>query len=625
MPTKILLIYEVAQIDEVVEYLGLAAELPCVVALDFWVECELRRRGIECASFSAWRLSDDERDLWFAKASDIAREWYRLPELSFFSHRGLLLGEALEPAVEALETLFYYFVPLRRMFAAHENLSSVIVPHRHGRIPVSAGPSTQFEFTAVIDVVHFLARDGGFFVQELGTRPEGAVAPFPRQRLSVKALLLWNFFIRSFVRSKPIKVFASENWYHISPFLERMDDVELVLMERSEINHISWRQLWAHRIRFIHPLGMQSRALRSIAYAKQAEFKKAWPAARKAVASLPHVMHEGTSIWPLVGPALDFLVERYAERVVYDAEAFAAIYRKEGIQKVVLRASVSGHNPHFFIAAKIAASMSIPSIELQHAGAVLDPRSVHSRMEASYLAGYGTLTRNIYCRNHGYAPQRIRPVGSPRFDSYMKKLSLTEEERASRVREIGLDPARPVVLVATPADIPGLMPHVFDSYENANLFAVVANLQKLLPDLQVLFKFRGGGCSQLHKEYIDEVFGGKNYSIVDDDLFSRVQMCDLAFSNNSTAFYEVMMGRKPLVLFPWRKTDTYASRVYQQAAPIVFNRDELAPIVEHILNDLGYRRELISTSAAFLKDHYAFDGRASQRMTEILRQPLPAL
>ncbi len=623
MKEKIIIAYELRHLKEVEDYIQTQKGKMRVIACNFWVERELKKKNIVCESWEKWKFSDYDREEWLVRAGDIAREWYRQSEMSFFIHQGVRLGEASEPAIEAyLQDLLYFFVPLQKMLNLCGEGTVVVVPHRQVHVSASAGSFAQFESKGIADAVHFLSGQYGFKVEEIGLPPTGKAEAFPVQPFTVTFLLMWNFFARMFLPHRTLALFASENWYHIAPFLETMKDTELVLMDRSEIRNISWRQILKHRIRFVHPLDIQTKSLRHTAANKQKEFKIAWHSAKEVVSRMPQFTYEGIHWWPLVEPAFTFFVEEYAERLVYDTDALQHIYVHENIQKVLLRASVSGHQHHFFIAAKVASRMNMPSIELQHAGAVLDPRSVHSRMEASYLAGYGTLTQKIYSKNHGYSSDQIRAIGSPRFDRYVDTSPLSTLERAQYLKDIGLDPARPVVLIGAPEDHNMLIPHAFDSYENANFFSVLAEVQKALPNIQVLFKFRSHIGLALRAEYIDALFEGKNYAIVSDDLFFRIQICDVVLSSNSTVMYETVIAKKPLVLFHWRKTDSYAIDVYTQAAPIFFSTDELTVVLRRILSDSSYSQELVEKGRQFLKKNYSFDGHASQRTAQLLREEL---
>ncbi len=374
-------------------------------------------------------------------------------------------------------------------------------------------------------------------------------------------------------------------------------------------------------MRFIHPLTWQ--APWQVARARQLvrAFVPQWQVAKSAVEAIPALSYEDKNLWLLVEPALDWFIEKYAARPIYEAMSFERMFKAERINKVLLRVSVSMHQSHFFIAAKVAHMLGIPTIELQHAGAVLDRESAHSRLEADYLAAYGTVTADIYAKNHGIERSRLRLVGSPRFDRYLHKSVLSEEARTEAVRSVGLDPRRPVVLVAVATDNTVLIPHEFDSYDIAHLFEAAKRLQGAVPGAQVIFKFRSQ-CPPSHRAYIHELFDGKDVAIATDDLYYRIQMSDMVLSSNSTAMYEVMMAHKPLVLYPWRTTDTVPLEVYGRAARAVFDDESLAAEVSHLVSDASYRAERIKQQDEFLQNNYSFDGQAATRTKALLREGL---
>lgn len=618
---KLVFAYEFAHIESITPYA--ADPEATIIAIDFWVERALAKRGIPFTSFSRFILDDSARQRWLEATQDIAREWYRLPEMTFFTHRGIRLAEAAEPAVGIyLERFLYHFIPLQKVFAEYTNITEVIVPHSSAVVQASSGPFTKFEITTVFDIVCALAKEHGYMLNKLGTPPSGEVLPFPPHMRSSIMFSIWNFCIRFLVPSRSIKIFASETWAHIAPFLSQMDNAELILMDRSEVRNIPWREIIRHRIRFMHPTALRSSALRRIRSEAQQNYRKCWKKARTAVGNMPYFTRDGTSWWPLIADAFDFFMEVYAERLIHDTEALALIYKKETVGKVLLRASVSAKQHHFFLAAKVASSLDIPSIELQHAGSVVDMANPQSRLEASYLAAYGSLTSNLISTHHGYAPERMRAIGSPRFDRYLTRPPLTETERREALSSVGLDSARPTILIAVPPEIIELVAHVFDSYEQVRIYAALAYLQKAIPEVQIVFKFRGTSCTPLHRDYIAEVFGTGTYAIVSDDLFYRMQMSDIIFSSDSTAFYEAMIARKPLVLYPWKKTDAANIAVYEQAAPVVFEPAELIAETKRILVDILYQDELINRSSTFLHEYYAFDGHSSERMAVLLRESL---
>lgn len=619
---ELLLIYELSQVDLVCERYRRAKDTSRIVALNFWVERELARRGVPFESFSEYKLSDTEAAQWLERARTVAREWYRLPEISYLEHNGIRLAEAVEPAFDSyMQIVFYYLAPLDKLFANTANLGRVLVLHKGGEVASTAGPFSLFEVNAVLDVCHYLAKRHGYEVETLGTPTRGAPEPFPPQPLTHKLLSLWNVCMR-LVPSKRLKIFASETWSHIAPFVGRMENLELVLMDRAEAARVPKREIVKHRMRFIHPLTWYDRAVMRRAQEAQKMFAARWGDSRGAVGAMSELVYNGESLWPLLSPAFDWFVERYVARLVYEAASFECIFKRERIQKLLLRVSVSMHQSHFFIAAKVARSLGIVSIELQHAGAVLDPKSPHSRLEADYLAAYGSYTAALTAKHHGYAPERLRAVGSPRFDRYLEKSVLSAEGRASALAKVGLDPQRPVILIATPADNVVLIPHEFDSYGVANLFEAAKRLHDAT-GAQVLFKFRSQ-CPPSHKAYIDELFGDKDVAIATDDLYYRIQSSDIVLSCNSTAMYETMMAHKPLVLYPWRKTDELPLETYTQAAPVAFGDTVLAAEVARILSDEMYRQERVARQDAFLRDNYSFDGNSWHRIQAMLEENLAA-
>lgn len=618
---ELILIYELDQVDACLERYQRSPSTARIVALNFWVERELAARGVPFDSFAQFKLSDIEAAQWLKRARTIAREWYRLPELEFLQYKRIRLAESIEPALDScLQIIFYYLAPLDKLFAKYQGIERVIVLNKSGVVAPTAGLFSLFEVNAVVDVAKFLTARYRFVVEELGPRPAGSPKPFPRQPLSNKLISVWNMLARVAAR-KQHRIFVSDTWAHIAPFVGTMDDTELVLMDRSEVRNIPKRQLWAHRMRFIHLLTWQNPRRIRRARRLQQEFAAQWREVRHEVEAMPALVHDGATLWPLVSPALNWFVEGYVARPIYEAMSFERMFIKERINKVLLRVSVSMHQSHFFIAAKVAHELGIPSIELQHAGAVLDPESPHARLEADYLATYGSLTADIHIKNHGLERARLRPVGSPRFDRYLHKSVLGEAERAKALVELGLDPKRPVALVATPADNVVLIPHEFDSYEVARLFESVRDIQQALPDIQLLFKFRSH-CPPSHRAYLQELFGGQGFVIATDDLYYRIQMSDVVLSNNSTAMYETMMAHKPLVLYPWKETDVAPLVVYTQASPAPVGHQVLVDELSRVCVDAEYRSERVKRQDEFLQHNYSFDGQASTRIKSLLRENL---
>ncbi len=618
--TKTLLFaYEPEQVEAIAAY---AREHSAqIVAMDFWVERLFEKRGLNFVSAGDYLPSSAEQDALFEKAQTIAREWYRIPEMAFFEHNGIRIAEAMEVNFDDyVQYVLHHLHIVKKILDRYPAGAHVVVPYSTKRLAPVTPKLIPFQLNSIIDIVMFLARTKGFEVTMIGDPvTPSPVRIFPPERLWHRILIgLYNPLTKLLPR-KPIKIFACEYWSHIGPFIEKMDDVELTMIDKSEMRNIPVSQLFRHRVRFLNPQNVASERARRIAKKGQEEIRKQWIGARTHVSTLPFFLYGGVSWWPVVENAFDAVVETYAERVIFDIEGIEEILRRERIGLVLLRASVSAQH-HFFVTAHVARRLGIPSVEIQHAGAVLDPRSIHSRLEASYLAAFGPRTCAEYAKR--YDEQRLRPIGAPRFDHYFSVAPPYGEEREHRVREIGLDPAQPIVLINVPKDGSPmtLAPWHPTSYDVAAFFEALAASEEL-PDIQFFLKFRKNACAEHHRRLLRELFPKGNFAISDGDLFSAMTICDYVMSGNSTALYEAIIAGKPLILYPW-KPDVYHSTLYGGIGPIAYTPDEMLAELKKIVTDAEYRGVCLNRQQTFIDANYRFDGHASERMAALLKEPL---
>lgn len=584
-----------------------------VACLNFWLERELASRGVACLSLGDHLPAETTSAGLVAGVRMAAREWYRLPQMNFFTHKSILVGEALEPMLEAyLLRYTYWRYALARVLDAAPGTSELVVPESSVGVSATAGPLALFEVCVVIDAARSLAMERGLAFRTLG---DASRLPthrlYPRARLQEVAVAFYNFLI-GFVPRRPLRIFASEYWRNIAPFVENMDDVELVLMERSEFHNIPWLQLWKHRVRFVNPRAIALGAVRTEARATIGRFRTAWFAAQKTLEEWEGWNHVGVP-WAVIGPALTYLVEIYAERVVVDIEGLENILAHEKPSNVLMRASIGERQPHFFLAARVARRLGIPSIEQQHAGAYIDPRSALSRLETDYLASYGPYENGWYERN-GYASERLVSIGSPRFDRYIFERDEARARGKQLLQEAGLNPARPVLLATVPEEGVGAGTN---SYGLADFFRAVAGVQVRMPELQIVFKFRPGHIARAPRAFALSIIPGA-VCMAKEDLYSLICASSVVVCGNSTVIYETLIGRKPLLLYPWRVDDLYHAQMYAPAAPIAYSSTELEDLVARVFADDAYRESLITRGQDFLGG-YSFDGRSDERMAALLR------
>ncbi len=616
-------VYEQGHIPAAVQLLHERPSLN-IVALDFWIEKELLRRNIPFLPLSSFGIPAEERGGLLTYAQTLAREWYRLPEMSFFKYNGISIGEVFEPMLDFyLQRFLYYVAVYKRVLASSPQGVHAILFHSHHILGEKVGPFAPFEVRAAVDAARQEVKRVGATLEIIGEALETPKDHLYPPSFFVSAFFSFYNLCIGFSRTKrPFKIFASEYWRHLEPFLADAKEIELVLTDRQEIKHIPWSQLWRHRIRFVHPLGSPTPAQRRRASEVVSQFRKSWKTAKKNVSSMPGFTWTGLHWWEGVSDAFDYMVEVYAERIVADIESLETCIRKERPEKILLRASVGGRQHHFFLIAKIAQYLGIPSVELQHANEIVDPRTVHSRMEAAYLAAYGSLTREVLVRNHGYHPQQIQVIGSPRFDHYDKKL-LSTPKRVEALQRIGLEQNRPVLFIGVPAEMVDLYVAHFTSYELAAVFDSLRMLTDAIPAAQLVLKFRPGSLTLPIRTYVEKLFRGKTVFLAErQDPYELLRLSDAACVGNSTLMFEAMIADKPVVLYPLKEEDTYFKEVYKDAGICVDSPAQLSQTVKRLFEDDIYRAKILGDANLFLSKHYAFDGKASERMKELLNRAL---
>lgn len=603
---EIFIVYEAGQIDEA---RGYAENGAIVVCLDFWVERELKKQKIPHVSLRDIVDSETGEEEWWLLAQKIAREWYRLPAMQFFEYRNIRIGEVIEPIMEEyLSRLFYYV----RIYAALKKM----YPHARLSIPVfnvENEPEDVCLFSIELRVVSDAARMAGFTVAVIDTAPIQRSRPHITIRLKSLLLRLYNKVIHSVPRHR-LKIYVGEYWSHFAPIIEQMNDTELILAESGALAHIPWRQLLARRVRVRHTDDEIRNTDRKRAEQFSRNFVKQWATARKDVMEYL-VCARGELDWGPVLEACEYLMT-HAKKVVADIDAIHRIMDEEKPDVILQSASVAGRHHHFFIAARVAAEFNVPSIELQHGINTIDPRTVFSRVETDFLATYGTYTSSWYERM-GYARDRLFAIGSPRFDKNISEHANAQEKGKQLLKKLGLDTERPVLLVAVP--LTDQNPATLDSYQLADFFETIRAVQKAIPGVQVLFKFRHDKHIGAMREYFQTLFPYRSAVTGHEDLFALLCASDVVVSGNSTIIYQTMLAQKPLMLYPWKSLDTYNAQVVSPAAPLAYASKEAVDTIVRIFSDMRYREELLARQKKFL-EKYSFDGRASERMIELIRQ-----
>jgi hypothetical protein len=607
---EMFILYEPWQIDEAVVR---AAHGTKIVCLDFLIEQELTRKGIPYISRLSIVDTETEETEWWLLAQDVAREWYRISAMEFFKHENIRIGEVVEPilAMEYLVRLFYYV----RIYTALKKL----YPKAHFSIPVVSVEEAEtpayncfvaFEQRAPVDAARMIGLNFTVMNKRALARKHATSFSSMAKALAIK---IYNVLI-ALVPRRGLKLYATEYWSHIESLMEHMSDTELVLMDSGELKHIPWRQLFKHRIRTRHPDSVAGRAGRRLAQKASRTFVEQWGRAKKEVEQ--YLLSVRAELeWGPVIEALDYLVG-YSPRIISYIDGTRRIMEEERPDIVLQLGSLSDRYHYFFIVARVANEFDIPSIELQHASTYIDARTAFARIENKYFVTYGTNT-NAWHERIGNSPNKLIPIGSPRFDQYLTRREAARVQGKEICARLGLDPNKPVLLAAIPYPANTLAYH--DSYQLAEFFSTIHAAQRGISGLQVLYKCRNNNSVATVRAHVQELPPADTAIAGDEDIFALLCASDVVVCGNSTIMYQAMLAKTPLIFYGWKSFDTYNEQMYTSLAPLLHTEKEVVEVLARVFESAPYRSELLSQQQEFLNE-CLFDGKSSERTAALLKQ-----
>ncbi len=604
MLNEIFITYEMGHIDEAK---GKAEAGNTVICLDFLLEEECKKRNIPFVPLRNFVDAESGEEEWWKLSHDISREWYRVPSMEFFKYKNIRVAEAPEPIMQAyLAKIFYFvriFLYLKKAFPGFH----FSIPH-----PLSTNSSSEclmaFQFWAVLDAAQMTGLIGS--EKYSPTIPEKY--SFERETYRSKLLKLYNFLM-GWAPRKSKKIYMSGYWTHAESLVPLLLDTEIIVLETKKFRDIPWRELLTHRMRFFYSHGPVSAQNEKFAQNMGNQFMEKWKGAKGEVATYLQSIKPDLN-WNPILTACEHMVI-YSPRVIADIDTLFKIMEKEKPDLVLQMASVGGPHHYFFLMATVARALDIPSIELEHATVTIDPRSVFSRIETDYLLTYGEII-NAWHRRIGNVNKKLVAVGSPRFDKYVHEQAEGLKKGKEIFENLGLSTERPVLLVAVPFS--ETYASAVDSYLLHEFFETISEVQKKTPGLQIVFKCRVPKLVSVTKEYLSKLFSHDFAVTGEEDIFPFICASDAVICNNSTVIYQAVLAKKPLVLYPWKRFDSYHAELYASHIPLLYTDDEAREILTRIFSDTLYKNELLSKQEQFLKE-YLFDGKSSKRVADFIK------
>jgi len=606
---EVLFVYELAHIPLAQRHTG------TVVALNYLVELELAARGIPFVPLRSMAQLPEGQHEVLQEARDLAHQWYRAPEMSFFEHRGILLGEQHEVM------LSYYLQALRWYLSVYEQVLKALAPHtvripaltRH--VPDTAEVTALHKERLPVGVLELVAAQRGSKVEVLPP-PAGAQVEGRLRRMRERGAQVWarvatrvlNAVVAHTRKPHKLRILATDPWARIAPVLAHVPEAEVVLARRSQVWAMGVGEVWRRRARFYHRLDFADKVARDSARAQTARFAAQWPQVLAALRA--RFVLGGVNVWPVVEPLVRELVLQDSAEAVSIIESYRNLLERLEIDCVMLFGSTKGPDN---LLARVAESLGVPSIELQHAIETTEPSYwAHSRLPARYLAAYGALTKAHY-RTFGVEEWRVVECGSPRLEHYR-----APNNNAAKGEASGMS-----VLMCGPHEYLALEHPTHSSYAAADTLADMAWAGQQV-GVQVLLRPRPGmvGNELYYRTEIQKLFGDNMRLVHREPLPGLFAVAQVVVAGSSTVALEAMLARKPVVLYVPNPADhDYDEFVAAGAVYQARTREALAAALRD-LQDAHERAAQVERAETFLAAQFAplLDARASERVAALLRR-----
>lgn len=590
-----------------------------VVAFDREVELDLDREGIPYVSvYSITRPPIDDKEV--VERTRALALWYKMPELGFLAYDEILLGEQYEVAtLYYIQACVYWTSVIRQTFEHFPDHTTVAIPATGLLVPDTADPTAKHKENLPVDCTRHLADTRGIAVEVIETPQSQVLRGRARsmKRSIVARVVHAVFSVLNMCMSvragkSPVRMFATDPWSRIEPFVSGMRDIELVMSRRAQAREML-PHIWQTRARFYHRLDFANRAVRTAAASRAQDISTRWSSARESTTLQAQFVHEGVSLWPVVCQVFDDIVARAADDIA-TIESIKRLFKRHRINVVLLFASTKGYN---LVLARVAERLGIPSIENEHALVNDDKTLVHCRLNSTYLASYGPLINRTY-ESWGVEPWRLVSVGSPRFDEHAKPPK-PEEVEALR-NKLALSHDKPVLLYGMQFPYLSLEYGNFTSNEVWDIMQDVAAVQKEL-GLKIILRPRPGEW-RLHfynREETLALFEDRSMAQF-DSLKNLFAVSDIVLTGGSTVILEALLMHKPVVVYLPHTLDQ-DWHYFEEAGAVRIART-YEDLKKHLaaLVDAGVRQAQVARADAFVQAQFLNDGQAAKRMAALLRR-----
>jgi hypothetical protein len=622
MEKTLIVIYEVDQVGVLKRYFGRLSQeerdAALIVTVGADIEFLLEKEGLPFMSGKNLRTLPHKELILTSER--LGREILDDHTFSFFSYRDTLLSNVYVVALQNYLQCLLYFVDVMTTLAEVHGEYKTWILFPTTKIAYSTGGTfVEHEIHAPLRAARFVSGSYGVTVQT--PLPSPTVTTIKNQIkekqfvikrfLFEKLLSVWNLYATYGIPSRDFSMLISDMWKNTGALMERLPECELILLDRAEAFKIGLTSIVKHRIRFVHLENFISAEARQRINVYKEGLSRHFAEVEENNKPFKDAVFRNHKLSELLRPALLDMIFHAGDRAVVQIEGAHALIEKMKPDIVWVRASISAQT-HFSILCLVAKQHATPSIEVQHGILYLGPCALTNRPAVEYIATYGPLTTEEL-KSCGYSDKNLPPIGSPRFDVYGSIKPRRDRAKGDQF----------VVACVAPA----LLPYSWsDSYEIVEYYKHLAQAMAPLANVEVVIKLRPMSADEsFFKEAIERAFTGISYRIAQwESMASVMESADAIIAIYSTTVLEGLISSRPVIYDGFMSMHQILGEelvAYESAGALVrvTTTEALAETLGRYAsqsNDVG---EQVASAQSFMKEHYSFDGDASDRLANFLR------
>lgn len=321
-----------------------------------------------------------------------------------------------------------------------------------------------------------------------------------------------------------------------------------------------------------------------------------------------HFTYRGADLWPLIAPALHEYFTALFPEVVRVVEVTWNLLRRERPDVVVLTDERPPFQRAFTLACRAA---GVPTVGIEDT--FFPDLPYGSPIATDWIAVEGEVARDNLVKL-GTPAEKIVVTGQPRFDFVSSPGPQFNRERI--LRGLGLDPARPTVLVIS--QYAGIY---FRPEDKRRAFRGIYSGVAALPELQLVVKLHPDEPDGSVERGLAAAAGLEAYRIVKSgEALELVFASDLVIVFFSTVGHEAIVMDRPLIQIPTAPGEGPVVSFSKEGGALEGGRlEELPTLIRAALYDPLTQNRLREGRRAYIRRHvYALDGRSCDRVAELV-------